>query len=152
MFRAEDPALSFSLTRDKDGRPIARCDAECVVPLVTGKYFLQIEDSARFVRGRRRFEVSEPSEIGIEPRTHAQQSGGVVMGSVGIGLLVAGIAGMLAGGIPLGHGSEDRDGAKQSLFLLGLLGFAGGAVLTPIGWVRAGRSGPALTVTPLGPR
>ncbi len=151
VFRANAPSVEFSLSREKDSPAFAQCSGECVVPLASGKYWLSVRESEVVVGGRRRIEVKEPSELSIEPRTHDDRRSGQVMGYIGIGLAVAGIAAMVATLSDATGESKSKDGASAG-FALGFGAFIGGAILTPLGWVRAGRSAPQVKATPIGGR
>lgn len=122
-----------------------------MLPLFEGDYFLKIDETKNFIGGKRRFEVHAPSEVSIEPRTYDDRATGQLMGGIGIGLVVLGAVGMVAAGLPV-DGERRDDGGEQALFAVSFFGFIGGAVLTPIGWIEAGRSAPVLSVTPLAPR
>ena len=150
VLRSTDPEATFTLSKEKSSPPFAQCSGECVVPLMAGSYFLKVEESKRLVGGRKRFNIERASEVNFEPRTFEDRSSGVLMGSIGIGLLVLGATGMIAAGIPMGE-SQEKDDSNQAIFALSFCGFIAGAAFTPIGWVAAGRSSPSVRVTPLAP-
>ncbi|GMV16910.1 MAG: hypothetical protein HS104_03420 [Polyangiaceae bacterium] len=150
VLHASDPNVSFTLAHEKDSPPFVACQGECVLPLFAGDYFLKIDETKSIIGGKRRFKVDAPSDVSIEPRTYDDRAMGQLMGGIGIGLLVLGTVGMVATGIHI-DGERENDNGEAALFAVSFFGFVGGAVLTPIGWVKAGRAAPVLSVTPLAP-
>lgn len=94
--------------------------------------------------------VSGPSRILVEPRNKSDRSTGLLMGIAGIGLVVVGSVAMLSG-LAQSYEHDINGGGDdgRTLLLAGLVGFTAGAVLTPIGWVKFGRSAPSVEVRSL---
>ncbi len=151
-----DPSpLTVSLSYDKKSPAIVQCGGDCTVYVPPREYWITVEESPETVGGKRSIEVNGPTRLEVEPRTKSSRSTGLAMGIGGIGLLVVGTVAMMAGLVQSIDNSVDSDGGRRnnddgtSLLLLGLAGFTAGAVLTPVGWVKFGRSAPGVNVQAL---
>jgi len=120
--------------------PFVRCEGACSLWAYPARYTLSVRGEG-YSESSRSFELTRPSRVLVEPRTTGQRNGGLVLGIVGIGLAVIGAAMVLSADNALG---DDKD-----LFVPGVLSFAAGATLTPIGFVAYGRHRPGIRVEPL---
>jgi hypothetical protein len=149
-----DPSpLTVSLSYDKKSAPIVQCGGDCTVYVPPREYWITVEETGETIKGKRSIEVNGPTRLEVEPRSKSGRSTGLAMGIGGIGLIVVGTVAMMAGLVQSFDHSVDgepRGGDDgTSLLLLGLAGFTAGAVLTPIGWVKYGRSAPGVNVQAL---
>lgn len=119
--------------------PFAQCLGACAFQGYPAEYRLAVSGQG-LREGSRTFELTGPSRVVVEPRTEDQRSAGLVLGLVGVSLVAAGATLMLA---------QDSSRGEGGVLLLGLVTFATGAVLTPVGFVRYGRSSPGISVEPL---
>jgi hypothetical protein len=106
--------LEMGLALGGDDRPFVRCVGACV-------------------------DIERPSTMLVHPRTHGAQRSGLILGVLGIALIGAGGAAVLAA-------ETGGDTSEGSVTLLGLGAVITGLVLTPIGWIKYGRSSPDLEV------
>lgn len=143
ILAGDRPGLRFTLARDKDQPPFAYCPYDCTLALAPGEYWLTVLATPETVEGARRIEIEGPSHARVEPRTEASRSSGKSMGYIGIGLLAGGFVATLVG---INQGVRGEEDNAVLLVLLGLGGIATGAVLTPIGFVRGGRSAPRVEI------
>jgi len=119
--------------------PFVRCERACSLWAYPARYTLAVRGEG-YSESSRSFELTRPSRVVVEPKTTLQRNGGLVVGVIGIGFAVIGAALMVGSDSSLG----DSD-----LFMPGLLSFAAGATLTPIGFVTYGRHKPSIHVEPL---
>jgi hypothetical protein len=144
IIEGDRPGLRFSIATEKKQPPFAYCPDACTLGLYPGKYWLTVHQSRGIVEGKRAFEVEGPARARVTPRTEEEQSSGRTMGYFGVGLLAGGLASIVWGiGEATRRGSDDSAGTA---ILLGLGAMVTGAVLTPIGFVRGGRSAPKIEV------
>jgi hypothetical protein len=141
--------MSFSISVDKKQPPFAYCPDACTLTLYPGEYWLSVHQSRGVVPGKRAFTVDGPSRAFVTPRTEEEKSSGRTMGYAGIGLIAGGMAMMLWGIGQSLDGGRDSSDAGFTVFLIGLGGVVTGSVLTPIGFVRGGRSAPLIEVNRL---
>ncbi len=84
----------------------------------------------------------------VKPRSEGMRSSGLALGIAGSSLIVFS---MVTLATTLGDGHYEHDDRDQVLIPMALVGLVVGLVLTPIGWVRFGKSlRPAVDVEPLG--
>jgi hypothetical protein len=149
VLESSQPGPSVSLYLDrKCEQPVAYCPNRCLVYVPPRKYWLEVGESQETLAGRRNVNIDGPSRLVVDPRAKSERSMGLVMGVTGIALLVTGTVVML-GAL---ESSDHPDGNDDiNLVALGFVGFTAGAILTPIGWVRYGRSAPGVQTEPLVP-
>ncbi len=138
----------YTLRLDKRSDVIVTCPGDCLVLLQPREYWLTVHETATTLTGKRNVMVDGPTRLSVQPRTKADRNTGLAMGLGGIGLIVVGAFAMLAG---VAQSIDRDDDQGDTLVALGLAGFVGGAVLTPIGWVQFGRSAPQVSSQPLAP-
>ncbi len=133
--------------RDVTYPPFAQCLGSCQLYAPPAKYAVEVR--GKNVReGKRTFELKEPSKVTVTPRDDSDRTAGLAMGVIGIVMIAGGL-------VLLATTAENNDGGGAdnlvpgSPGMLGLAILAGGAVLTPIGFVRYGATAPTVKVEPL---
>ncbi len=133
-------------------QPVALCQGACTAYLPPGKYRLAVHAGSDTRAGNRVVNVPGPSALFVKPRSEGMRTSGLALGIAGSALLVGGMV-LLATTLQDdydGDGYRD-DNHRATLVPLGLGAVVVGLVLTPIGWVRFGKSlRPAVDVEPLG--
>lgn len=135
----------FDISLEKRSDPIVRCPGDCLVLLPPREYWLAAQATDTTLEGKRAIKIEGPTRLTVQPRDRADRNTGLALGLGGIGLVVAGAFAMLAGATRNLDGQDDGDG----LFVLGLAGFAGGAVMSPLGWVQFARRAPQINTDSL---
>jgi hypothetical protein len=111
----------------------------CAAYVPSGEYEVYVSPTGDYAEGKRRVKIEKPSQLVIEPRDASAHTTGLVMGIGGTVLAVMGFTTLLvAANKPCDATSCDDE--RATLIWLGLGGLIAGAVLTPIGWVRFGKS------------
>jgi hypothetical protein len=147
IIQGDRPGLRYTIALARDGYPFAYCPYDCTLQLRPGEYWLRVHEAPGTLEGVRELTIDGPARARVTPRTEDDQSSGKTMGYIGVGLLAGGVVAMLWG---VGEAVNGNDERATWLLVLGLGGVAAGSVLTPIGFVRAGRSAPVVEVEPLG--
>ncbi|MDQ2645374.1 MAG: hypothetical protein M3020_16265 [Myxococcota bacterium] len=130
-------------------QPVALCQGACTAYLPPGKYRIEVHAGSETRAGGRVVNVPGPSALFVKPRSEGMRTSGLTLGIAGSALLVGGMV-LLATAL---DDDYDDDGYRRrgTLVPLGLGAVVVGLVLTPIGWVRFGKSlRPAVDVEPLG--
>ncbi len=128
--------------------PVALCQSACTAYVPPGKYRLFVHPGFETRAGGRVVNVPGPSALFVKPRTEGMHTGGLAMGVTGSALVMFGFVTLLT---TLDNPQPDHDDRNQVLVPMALVGLVVGLVLTPIGWVRFGKSlRPAVEVEPLG--
>lgn len=133
-------------------QPVALCQGACTAYLPPGKYRLEVHAGSETRAGGRVVNVPGPSALFVKPRTEGMRTSGLTLGIAGSALLVGGMV-LLATVLDQDYdddGYRDHD-RRDTLVPLGVGAVVVGLVLTPIGWIRFGKSlRPAVDVEPLG--
>lgn len=131
-------------------QPVALCQGACTAYLPPGKYRLEVHAGSETRAGGRVVNVPGPSALFVKPRTEGMRTSGLTLGIAGSALLVGGMV-LLATALDDGYDGDRDNDRRGTLLPLGLGAVVVGLVLTPIGWVRFGKSlRPAVDVEPLG--
>lgn len=129
-------------------QPVALCQGACTAYLPPGKYRLAVHPGLDTRAGSRVVNIPGPSSLFVTPRTEGMRTSGLALGVTGSALVLFGFVTILT---TLDHPQPDDDDRNQVLVPMALVGLVVGLVLTPIGWVRFGKSlRPAVEVEPLG--
>lgn len=140
---SEQPQARFSFYLQGQGpshTPASACEGPCRLQLRPGGYSLKVEGPG-LVTGTERIYIAGPTQLNVEGRTTSERSTGLTLGIVGLGLLATGFTFAVA--------AQSEDETKSGLLFLGIGGMIAGAVLTPIGWIKYGRSSPTVTASSL---
>jgi hypothetical protein len=129
--------------------PVALCQGACTAYVPPGKYRLEVHPGLDTRAGARTVNIPGPSALFVKPRTEGMRSSGLALGVTGSALVMFGFVTLVT---TLDDGpNPDHDDRNQVLVPMALVGLVVGLVLTPIGWVRFGKSlRPAVEVEPLG--
>lgn len=129
-------------------RPVALCQGACTAYLPPGRYRLEVHPGYETRGGARVVNVPGPSALFVTPRSEGMRTSGLAMGVAGSALVMFGFVTLVTTLDDPHHENDDRN---QVLVPMALVGLVVGLVLTPIGWVRFGKSlRPAVDVQPLG--
>jgi hypothetical protein len=131
-------------------RPVALCQGACTAYLPPGKYRLEVHPGLDTRAGARTVNIPGPSALFVKPRSESMRSSGLTMAVAGSALLLGGMV-MLTSALRDEWDGDGDSSRHDTLVPLGLGAIVVGLVLTPIGWVRFGKSlRPAVEVEPLG--
>jgi hypothetical protein len=129
----------YTLRREEDEVTVLPCPAgDCVAWLPRGKYLVHVSATDDYAGGERRVNLTQDSTLRVQPRNASD-------GSVGLGMGIGGVV-LFFGGISLLIAASERNcrdvscDSQEDFIVLGLAGLIGGAILTPLGWVKYGKS------------
>jgi hypothetical protein len=114
------------------------CTGSCRLEVPPGKYRMRvIEPDGK--TSERTLTIREPEKFWVGPVDDSARTTGLVLGVVGSVMVPVGIILMLRGvEEDIANPNSSSDGQE---LLFGLMLFAAGAALAPVGWVMFGRSG-----------
>ena len=143
MVSGEHPQAHYSLEPVDPWIPrqTGPCVGGCIYTLMPAEYRLSVTGPG-LVEGSRKIELLEPSRVYVEPRTQGQRTTGLVIAIIGTAAAATGF--LLLSAADSLDSNDTRDNAQ----LTGLLLLVGGAIMTPIGWVKFGRSAPRTEIVP----
>lgn len=141
MVSGEHPHAHYSLEPVDPWIPrqAGPCVGGCIYTLMPAEYRLSVAGPG-LVEGSRKIQLLGPSRVVVEPRSQGQRTAGLVIAIIGTAAAATGFL-MLTAADSMGS-NETQDNAT----LTGLLLLVGGAIMTPIGWVKFGRSAPRVEV------
>lgn len=129
-------------------QPVALCQGACTAYVPPGKYRVFVHPGFETRAGGRVVNVPGPSTLFVKPRSEGMYTSSLAMGITGSALVLFGFATLVTALDDPHHENDDRN---QVLVPMALVGLVVGLVLTPIGWVRFGKSlRPAVEVDALG--
>jgi len=134
VLQGETANLEMGLAIGGDDPPFVRCFGACTTLVFPGNYWVTVRGPA-VIEGRREVDIERPSTMLVHPRSQDARRSGLILGVLGIALIGAGGAAVLAA-------ETGGDTSEGSVTLLGLGAVITGLVLTPIGWIKYGRSSP----------
>ena len=131
-------------------QPVALCAGACTAYLPPGKYRLEVHPAGETRGGARVVNIPGPSSLFVTPRSEGMRTSGLTLGITGSALLVGGMV-LLATALSDDWDADGRSSRRNdALVPLGVGAVVVGLVLTPIGWIRFGKSlRPAVDVQPL---
>jgi len=138
--RARNPGRRLEIRSTYDVT-IARCIGSCRLDLPHGDYKAIFYDAAEHEHVFE-FSVDGPGGFEIDDADEGTAKVGLGMGIAGVALVITGTALLTAGlsNACLMSECENRDNSGGALFAGGLLVFAAGAAITPVGWVMWARN------------
>jgi hypothetical protein len=127
-----------------DEKPLTVCFDRCELRTPPGRYLLRISGppGADVHASRGYVDLREDSVVLVDPPSSTARYAGLGLGVLGPVLIL--------GGLFVAVNSTDLTGQHdQPYYTLGLVGFAGGVIATPVGWVMFGANGrPSIEVYP----
>jgi len=139
--------VRLELQIPETGQPVAFCQGPCTAYLPPAKYRLYVHPGPDTRAGGRVVHVPGPSALLVKPRSEGSYTGGLAMGIAGSAMILLGGATIVT---TLDRTSSEDDDRNQVLVPMAFVAILAGLVLTPIGWVRFGKSlRPAVNVEPL---
>jgi hypothetical protein len=141
MVSGEHPQAYYSLEPVDPWIPrqAGPCVGGCIYTLMPAEYRLGVAGPG-LVEGSRKIQLLGPARVYVEPRTQGQRTAGLVIAIIGTAAAATGFLLLTAAD------SLDSNETRDNATLTGILLLLGGAIMTPIGWVKFGRSAPRVEV------
>jgi hypothetical protein len=159
VIHGDRPGLSFGIvTLERPDVVWQRCVDPCTVYVPPGEYYVQVDSTDDTLEGRKKVEVTGPTQLELSPRSKSLRYIGLTLALGGTALSLYGLVQGIGNSIDATNYDSDsgpdyrekKDAANKRSDRWFLYGFAGGAVLSGIGWVLFAPTRPSIDQTSLG--